>query len=196
MKYTRSLAALSLFLVPTLAHAHPGHAGHEVGGIGWGLVHPFTGLDHILAMVAVGLWAVQRGGRSLWALPLTFVAAMALGGVLGMQGLQLPMVEPLVVASVLALGAMVAFSARLPMAASAAIVAVSALFHGQAHGAEMPANGAGWMTVLGFVSATAALHALGILGGLGMQRVARSSALRMAGAAICAGAVLIAFGVL
>lgn len=195
MKYTRTLAVLVSILAPSLAHAHPGHAGHEVGGIGWGLMHPFTGLDHLLAMVAVGLWAVQLRGRALWALPAAFVSAMALGGALGLPGVQMPMVEPLVLSSVLVLGAMVAFSARLPLAASAGIVAVSALFHGQAHGAEMPAVD-GWLPIVGFVISTAALHALGIFGGLALQRLSVQRALRFAGAAICLGAVLLGAGVI
>lgn len=196
MKHTRTLALLAFALVPSLAQAHPGHAGHDITGIGWGLAHPFTGLDHLLAMVAVGLWAVQLRGRALWALPLTFVGAMSLGGALGMAGVAMPAVEPFLLISVLALGALIAFAVRLPLLAAMGVVALSALFHGQAHGTEMPAGANGWLTAGGFVLATTLLHTAGVVGGLGLQRLAESRALRVAGAAIFAAAVLLGAGVL
>lgn len=193
MKHAR--LALALTLVPSLAHAHPGH-GAEVGGIGWGLAHPFTGIDHILAMIAVGLWAVQIGKRALWLLPLSFVSAMAAGAALGMNRAPLPFIEPAILASVIGLGAVVAFAARLPLGVSAAAVAVAAVFHGQAHGIEIPTNAAGFQTVMGFILATALLHAAGVAGGLGLQRISQHRAIRVAGAAIVSVAVLIGFGVL
>ena len=193
MKHAR--LAFALALVPTLAHAHPGH-GAEIGGIGWGLAHPFTGLDHILAMVAVGLWAVQLGKRALWLLPLSFVSAMAAGAALGMSGVRLPFVEPAILASVTGLGAVIAFAARLPLGASAAAVAVAALFHGQAHGSEMPAGTAGFQTVFGFIIATALLHACGVVGGLTLQRFAQHRVIRVAGVAIFSAAILIGLGVI
>ncbi len=193
MKHAR--LAFALALVPTLAHAHPGH-GAGTGGIGWGLAHPFTGLDHILAMVAVGLWAVQLGKRALWLLPVSFVSAMTAGAALGMSGVQLPFVEPAILASVIGLGAVIAFAARLPLGASAAAVALAALFHGQAHGSEIPAGTAGFQTMLGVIIATALLHALGVAGGLGLQRIAQHGVIRVAGAAILSVAVLIGLGVL
>ncbi len=193
--FTKSRLALALALVPTLAHAHPGHA-HEIGGIGWGLAHPFTGLDHILAMVAVGLWAVQLGKRALWVLPLTFVSAMAGGAALGMGGVRMPFVEPAILASAIGLGALVAFAARLPLGASAALVAVAALFHGHAHGSEMPANASGLLTAAGFVLATALLHTAGIAGGLTLQSIAQQRVIRAAGVAIFSAAVLLGLGVL
>ena len=186
MKFVR--LALAFALVPTFAHAHPGH-GAEIGGIGWGLAHPFTGIDHILAMVAVGLWAVQLGRRALWLLPLCFVGAMTMGAALGMSGVTLPLVQPAIFASVLVLGALVAFAARLPLGASAALVSVAALFHGQAHGTEMAASGSGMMALLGLAMSTAALHAAGVSGGIGL---ARQQVLRFAGAAIVVAAL--AFG--
>ena len=193
MKHAR--LALALSLVPALAHAHPGH-GAEVGGIGWGLAHPFTGLDHILAMIAVGLWAVQLGKRALWLLPLSFVGAMAAGAALGISGVQLPFVEPAILASVIALGAVVALAARLPLGVSVVAVAVAALFHGQAHGGEILSNAAGFQTVMGVVIATAVLHMLGVAGALGLQRIAQSRVIRVAGATILSVAVLIGLGVL
>ena len=193
MKLSR--LAFALALMPTLAHAHPGH-GAGTGGIGWGLAHPFTGLDHILAMIAVGLWAVQLGKRALWVLPLSFVSAMAAGAALGMGGVSLPFVEPAILASVIVLGALVAFATRLPLGASAALVAVAALFHGQSHGSEMPADASGFLAALGFVIATAMLHASGILAGLMLQGIAQQRIIRAAGVAILSTAVLLGLGVL
>lgn len=193
MKHAR--LALALAIVPTLAHAHPGH-GAGSGGIGWGLWHPFTGFDHLLAMVAVGLWAVQMGKRALWLLPLSFVSAMAAGATLGMNGIRLPLVEPAILASVIILGSLVAFATRLPLGAAAATVAVAALFHGQAHGSELPLESAGFQAVIGFTLTTALLHALGVAGGFGLQRIAQQRAARAAGAAIVAVGVLFGFGVL
>ncbi len=193
MKHIR--LAFALALVPALAHAHPGH-GAETGGIGWGLAHPFTGLDHILAMIAVGLWAVQIGKRALWLLPLSFVSAATLGAALGMGGMRLPFVEPAILASVIGLGALVAFAARLPLGVSTAVVAVAAFFHGQAHGSEMPASASGLQAIAGFIIATATLHGIGVAGGLALQRSARHRAIRTAGAVIFSAAVLIGLGVL
>jgi urease accessory protein len=195
MKYTRTLIVAAFALAPTLAHAHPGHAGHDDGGIGWGLLHPLTGLDHLLAMIAVGLWAVQLGGRALWLLPTAFLGAMTLGGAFGLAGAQLPFVEPMILASVLVLGALIAFAARLPLGLSAGIVALGAFFHGQAHGAEMSAGAGAWFAALGVLLATALLHGAGIGAGLTLQRVSRSRALRFAGATILVAAVLLVAGV-
>ena len=193
MKLSR--LAFALALMPTLAHAHPGH-GAGTGGIGWGLAHPFTGLDHILAMIAVGLWAVQLGRRALWVLPLSFVSAMAAGAALGMGGVSLPFVEPAILASGIVLGALVAFATRLPLGASAALVAVAALFHGQSHGSEMPADASGFLSALGFVIATAMLHASGILAGLILRGIAQQHVIRAAGVAILSAAILLGLGVL
>lgn len=192
---SRLALALALAFIPALAHAHPGH-GAEAGGIGWGLAHPFTGLDHILTMAAVGLWAVQLGKRALWVLPLSFVSAMAAGAALAMSGVRMPFVEPAILAGAIGLGALVAFAARLPLAASAALVAVPALFHGQAHGSEMPAAASGLLAAAGFILATAVLHALGVAGGLALQRIAQHRVLRIAGVAIFSAAILIGLGVI
>ena len=190
-----SRLAFALALVPTLAHAHPGH-GAATGGIGWGLVHPFTGLDHILAMIAVGLWAVQLGKRALWVLPLSFVSAMAAGASLGIGGLSLPFVEPAILASIIVLGALIASATRLPLGASATLVAVAAFFHGQSHGIEMPANASGILTAAGFLIATTMLHASGILAGLMLRGIAQQRIIRAAGVAIFSAAILLGLGVL
>ncbi len=181
----------ALLLVPTLAHAHP---GHDVTGFAHGFSHPLSGLDHLLAMLAVGLWAAQMGGRARWAVPATFVGVMALGGALGMAGMHLPMVESGIAASVLVLGLLIAASARLPLAAAVPLVGLFAIFHGYAHGAEMPSSISGFAYAVGFMLATAALHAAGIGFGMGIQRVTSAPIVRFAGAAIAVVGVAIAAG--
>jgi urease accessory protein len=195
MKSLRFPLPLAITLIPTFAHAHPGH-GAETGGIGWGLAHPFMGLDHMLAMIAVGLWAVQLGKRALWLLPLSFVSAMAVGTALGMSGVRLPLVEPAILASVIGLGALIAFAARVPLGASVAMVAFAALFHGQPHGVEIQLGASALPPAAGLVLSSALLHAIGVAMGLALQRSAHSLAIRVAGASILSAAVLIGFGVI
>jgi len=156
-------AALTvLLLLPAVALAHPSHAA--------GFVHPFVGLDHLLAMITVGLWAAQLGGRWTWAVPLAFVGSMLVGGALGFAGLHLHFVEPMIAASVLILGLAVSLRVRLRWSALA-LVGAFAVFHGVAHATEMPADASTLIYALGFVSATALLHAAGV--GLGMLPHAR-----------------------
>ena len=188
-----SSALLALILLPTFAHAHP---GHDAGSFSQGFAHPLLGLDHLLAMLAIGLWAVQLGGRALWLVPASFVAAMAAGGALGVAGLNLPLMEQGIVASVLILGLLVAAAVRLPLVASVALVALFSVFHGFAHGSEMPANAQGLFYSLGFVLATALLHASGIAAGLMTRRLAQSRWIQAAGGAIALCAVLLAFEVI
>ncbi len=183
--FQRVLPLSLLFLLPSLAQAHPGMPGHT-HGFENGLLHPLTGLDHICAMVAVGLWAAQRGGRALWLVPATFVSVMILGGVLGMGAAQIPFVEQGIAASVLVLGIFIAAAVRLPLAASMAIVALFALFHGYAHGAEMPATASGLNYGIGFIAATASLHLCGIGLGVAAQRFASAQFIRYLGGAIAA----------
>lgn len=189
-------AALLLVVLPSLASAHP--APGPAHGILHGFGHPLSGWDHLLAMVAVGLWAVQRGGRAVWTLPLTFVATMLVGGALGMAGIGLAGVELGVVASVLVLGALVAFAVRLPLAACGAIVAVFALFHGAAHGMEMPAGTGAAAYAAGFAAATALLHLAGALFATGAHRLLKDRPelwVRVAGASIStAGLLFMALG--
>jgi urease accessory protein len=182
---------LATLMVPSLAHAHVGVG--ETSGFLQGLGHPLSGLDHICAMIAVGLWAAQMGGRSIWAVPLTFVGVMALGGFLGMMGVNLPLVETGIIISVLALGVFVAASVRLPLVASVTLVGLFAAFHGHAHGSEMPAAASGLAYATGFIVATALLHALGIGLGITIQRLARPQIVRFAGIAIalCGGYLLL-----
>lgn len=179
----KSLLIIALFaLAPVLAHAH--HLPGEARGFASGLSHPLLGWDHLLAMVAVGLWATQLGGRALWLVPSAFVALMTVGGALGMARVPVPMVEAGILASVLVLGLLIAAAARLPLLGAMALVGLFAIFHGYAHGAEMPAAASGFSYGAGFVLATAALHACGIGLGLLARKYTSAPALRFAGAAI------------
>lgn len=157
-------AAAALTLLPQLAYAHTG-AG-AVHGFSHGFAHPLGGLDHLLAMVTVGIFAWQLGGRAVWAVPATFVGLMAVGGALGVSGIDVPFVELGIALSVTVLGGVVAFGLKAPLAAAMAMVGFFAIFHGHAHGAEMPADASGLAYGLGFMVATAGLHLAGI--GLGM----------------------------
>ena len=187
---TKSLSSLLkgfvlLAAIPAIASAHPGHDGDH--GFGWdfsgGFAHPLGGCDHILAMIAVGLWATQLGGRARWLVPAAFVSVMTIGAVLGHGGFEIAGTEQAVAASVLVLGPLVATAARFPVALSITIVGVFSLFHGIAHGAEMPATAAGFEYGLGFVLATTLLHAAGI--GIGQVTAKGSSFIpQTAGAAI------------
>lgn len=171
---------------PVLAHTF-GAAG---AGLGAGLVHPFLGLDHLLAMVAVGLWAAQQGGAATWRVPGAFVAVMALGGLFGMAGAPLPAVEFGIAGSVLLFGILVALSARLPTGAAMALVGFFALFHGHAHGTELPQTASPALYSLGFVLATISLHGVGVATALIARRSLRqtSGAWMRAGGAVIAGA--------
>ena len=173
-------ALLAGLLASSAAMAHTGvHAG---GGFLAGFTHPFIGLDHLLAMVAVGIWAVQLGGRCLPALPVAFVTFMAVGAAVGAAGMPLHQVEGVVAFSVLALGIVVGLSARLAWYWAIPLVATFALFHGHAHGAEMPEFAAPWLYFAGFLIATAVLHAGGVAAGISLK--ARSGILRLGGAVI------------
>ncbi|MFO2463294.1 HupE/UreJ family protein [Pseudomonas sp. 15FMM2] len=158
MSLNKLFAALALLLTPAIALAHPGHGDN---GLMAGIGHPLGGLDHLLAMLAVGLWAAQQHGAARWALPCTFVGTMLVGGLLGFDGLALPALESGIAASVLALGLAVALAIRPPVAVAVAATALFALFHGVAHGLELPHMSSPWTYALGFVGATAALHAAG-----------------------------------
>ena len=177
-------------LLPSFAYAHVGVG--EASGFMYGLAHPAGGLDHVCAMLAVGLWAAQMGGRSVWVVPLTFVSVMALGGALPMLGISLPFVEQGIVLSVLLLGVLIAAAVRLPLWLSSSMVGLFALWHGHAHGAEMPELASGIGYALGFMLATALLHAIGVAFGLGMQRWARERAIHAAGAGIALCGVYLA----
>ena len=178
------VAALAVVFGPSVASAHVGVG--PVHDLLHGMEHPLTGLDHLAAMLAVGIWAAQLGGRSLWVVPLSFVAVMALGGVLGMTGVYLPLVEPGIVVSLIMLGILVATATRLPLALSALIVGAFALAHGYAHGAEIPSATSGFTYAAGFILMTVAIHATGVGFGLLTKRAHASQLQRLAGAAVAA----------
>lgn len=175
---------------PTAALAHTGHGA--TSGFDHGLAHPLSGADHLLAMVLVGLFAWQLGGRARWLVPASFVTVMALGGIAGAAGLPLPFVETGIALSVVALGAIVAFGARPPVAAAMGLVGLFAIFHGYAHGAEMPENAGGLAYATGFLCATALLHGAGLAAGALGERFGTVT-IRAAGLlAAVAGSVLLA----
>ncbi|MCS0495502.1 HupE/UreJ family protein [Ancylobacter sp. MQZ15Z-1] len=175
----RAVLAGGFALVPALAFAHPGH-GPAVG-FAHGFLHPVSGLDHVLAMVAVGIFAAQLGGRAIWAVPASFVALMAAGGFLGMSGIGLPLVELGIALSIIVLGGTVALGRKdWPLGAAMALVGFFALFHGHAHGAEMPVDASGLEYAAGFMAATAALHAAGIGLALSIGKLSEARAPRLA----------------
>jgi urease accessory protein len=186
---------LPIVLVCALAAAAPAlaHIGQgEAGGFASGFTHPLLGLDHVIAMVAVGLWGVFLGAPAIWVLPIVFPLVMALGGAFGVIGLPLPGVETGIALSAIVLGLCVLLALKPPLPVAAAIVGVFAIFHGYAHGAEMPESSSAVTFALGFVIATGLLHLAGILfGGLARWDAGRI-AVRTAGGliALAGGAFL------
>lgn len=172
-------------LLPSAAFAHAGHI--DGNAFLSGLNHPISGADHVLAMLAVGLWAAGLGGRALWALPASFVSAMVVGGALGAFGVALPMVEPMILASIIVLGAAVGLALRLPLPAMLAAVALFGAAHGFAHGAEGPSTGLA-IYAFGFGAATMALHLAGIAIGRGVPALI----LRASGAAVASAGLALA----
>lgn len=175
----RLITTCTLVAAAGTASAHPFHGAG--GGLVAGIVHPFLGIDHLLAMVAVGVWAAQLGGRWRWAVPLAFVTTMLAGGALGFLGISLRLTEPLVAASVLVLGLLIALRVRLQWMGPG-LAAGFALFHGLAHAAALPGSASALAYAAGFVAATAALHAAGI--GLGVWMRSSILAARLAGAPV------------
>ncbi len=183
---SKSVLALSLLVVlPNLAEAHILLGTSH--GFTAGFLHPLTGWDHLLAMFAVGLWAAQHRGRALWLIPLSFVSVMLVGGILGVAGVSVPGAELAIAISVLILGGLVATMTRFRPTLSVAVVGLFAIFHGYAHGHEMPAAAAALPFSVGFLVATALLHGLGLATGLVLQEKPR--VLQWAGAAIAASSV-------
>ena len=174
----------AIALLPQAALAHPGH-GAALGAEA-GFLHPLMGADHVLAMVAVGLLAALRGGRALWALPLSFLALMSVGAGLGMAGVALPYAETGIALSIVVFGLAAIVGLRAPVALLAGLVGAFALFHGYAHGAEMPETASGLSFGLGFLAATALLHAAGIGLGLAAGRLGASRAAPVLGAGVAA----------
>jgi urease accessory protein len=167
-------------LTPLLAHTQ----GGEAAGLLSGLQHPVSGLDHILAMVAVGLWGAQLGAPAVWLLPVTFPMVMAFGGMLGLMGVPLPGAEVGIALSALALGVVVGGEVKPPLWVAAGLVGFFAIFHGHAHGTELPPGADGLLYSIGFVVATGCLHLTGIGIGLVHRWRAGRVALRCAGAGV------------
>jgi len=169
---------------PNVAHAHVD--GGEAAGFVTGLQHPWSGLDHILAMIAVGLWGAQLGGRALWMLPIAFPMMMAMGAMMGLVGIPVPGVEIGIALSAIGLGAMVLAEVRAKLGIAIFMVGVFAVFHGHAHGTELPEGQSGLLYSMGFVIATGCLHGLGIALGLFHKMPAGKWAVRLAGTFISA----------
>jgi urease accessory protein len=177
-------AAVTTFVIffvfaPAAALAHPGHDG--AGGLMHGLAHPVTGIDHVLAMIAVGVLAAQYGGRALWLVPTSFLVAMAAAGAIGMAGIPVKIVEAGICLSVVVLGLMIAFQIKPPRLVAMVVVGFFALFHGYAHGSEMPNGLVGLSFAAGFLVATALLLGAGVGLGLLLQRRTLSRRLIQAG---------------
>jgi len=191
-------AALALLSLAQPVLAHPGHPEHTdtLSMLADGLLHPLTGPDHLLAMLAVGVWSalVYPSIKRAIALPLAFSTIVLLGALLGMAGLSIPLVEPLIMASLLVLGLMLAGMAKLPLPLGAGLVAVFAFFHGAAHGMELPEGGTAFLFVLGFMVSTLLIHCIGMVAGAILtQRHAWPA--RLAGAGIASyGAILMLAG--
>lgn len=187
---TKFLITIFLLTASSAAFAHP---GHDVSGFAAGLMHPFSGMDHLLAMVAVGLWAAQgntgkNGRRIVWLLPATFMTMLAVGAGIAMQWQSLPLVEAGIATSVLALGLLIALAMQLPASLSIAVTGLFGLLHGYAHGLELPASAAPAEYALGFLAATASLHLGGIAAGVA-TRDRYASLAKMLGVVIAAGGV-------
>lgn len=174
------IAAITGMSLTSVAAAHSGHGDSLAAGI----AHPFLGLDHALAMLAVGLWAYHLGSRARVLVPASFVALMALGGGLAIAGVVIPFEEIGIASSVLLLGALVAFMVRVPAFAAAALAGIFAVFHGYAHVIEMPVQQIQWAYVTGFVCATAALHLIGM--GIAVRLKKQQMLLRMTGVSVAA----------
>ena len=178
----RRIALIAAALAPAIAFAHE-ETGQAAGFLA-GLLHPVTGVDHVLAMISVGLWGAVLGPPAIWVLPVAFPLVMALGGLMGLLGIPLPGVEIGIALSAIVLGTMVLAEARPPIWLAALIVAVFAVFHGHAHGRELPEGTSALLYSLGFVIATGLLHAVGILLGAAYRWPAGRRGLRVAGAGV------------
>jgi len=194
MNKPRFITCLALLLLTQAAHAHSDHGA--AGGFVSGLTHPVTGPDHVVAMVAVGLWGAFLGKRAMWALPVIFPMVMALGGALGVLGVPLPFVEAGIALSGVVLGLMVLFVVKPPLWVAAALVGIFAVFHGHAHGTELPESASPLTYAIGFVISTGLLHLCGIGFGMLTKWPAGVIAVRGGGAVIAVIGALFLFGVL
>lgn len=186
-KFPPRLIPLIFLAAAPLAQAHPGHGPADFAT---GFVHPFTGWDHLLAMVAVGLWAAQMGRSALWTMPAAFVGSMATGAWMGIAGFAPSGVEWWIMSSVFVLGLLIAGAIRIPLAAGLGIAALAGFFHGVAHGMEMPLQSDSIRFLAGMVVATVLLHSIGVATGVMAGRKS-PSILRLAGAGIAAAGVVL-----
>jgi len=180
-KFISPLVVILLF--PSLVHAHES-TSYDIGFVS-GLSHPVLGFDHLLAMIAVGILSAQMGGKAIWKVPLTFILVMLIGGLLGMNGVPLFSVELGIAVSVLALGIALAAEKKLPIMLAMIFVGFFALFHGHAHGSEMPLLAEPALYACGFVAGTAGIHIAGVIIGLITQKFKQGpQLLRYVGASI------------
>jgi urease accessory protein len=188
--------ALAATLLAVTASAAQAHTGHPIDSAGAGALHPLTGLDHLLAMLGVGIWAAHIGAtgerRATWLVPASFVVVMALGAVVAMSGAKLPLAEAGIIGSVVLIGLLIASTPKLPLWAPMAVVALFAFCHGFAHGAEMPASSSALAYGAGFLAATIALHVAGIAIGLAARHLAGIWGLRVLGSAMALGGLALA----
>jgi len=187
------LVGCAVYALP--AFAHTGEAAGFSGGFVSGFLHPIFGWDHVIAMVAVGLWGAFLGAPAIWILPVVFPMVMAFGGALGVLGVPIPAVETGIAASAVVLGALIALAVRSPLWMAAIIVGTFAIFHGHAHGTELPSAANPIAYSIGFVIATGLLHLCGIAFGLLVGRPGGTAAVRTGGAAIAVAGVAFLFGV-
>lgn len=189
-----TLSLITLAALPRLAFAHAGHSYVE-GGFAEGFAHPLTGLDHLIAMLAIGLWASQVGGRAIVWLPVTFISAMLIGAGIAYSGANLPLIESGIIASLLVIGLLIAAAAKLPMFAGVIITAAFAFFHGAAHGQESGGSSPA-LFAFGALIATTLLHIAGVV--IGSMLKARSSEIlvRITGGTIATTGLLLIIGVL
>ncbi|MEO7558109.1 MAG: HupE/UreJ family protein [Gammaproteobacteria bacterium] len=180
---------LSVVLLSFTQSAFAHTSGAEGASFYQGFIHPLLGLDHLLAMLAVGIWAAQIGGRARWLVPAAFLALLALGGGIGMLGWPLPQVELGIVGSVVVFGLLIAGAAKMPLWLSMGVAGLFALFHGHAHGAEMPQAATPWLYALGFLLTTVILHGLGVIVGTANQYRWPARLLRIGGVGLSAAGV-------
>jgi len=186
------LTVLLLAPVTAWAHVESGQAGGFVSG----LSHPVSGLDHVLAMIAVGLWGAQLGAPAVWLLPVAFPMMMAFGGMLGLMGIPVPGIEVGIAVSGIVLGALILAEKKMPLIAALLIIAFFAIFHGHAHGTELEAGQNAMLYSLGFVICTGTLHGIGIAMGLVHRWQFGRLALRGAGSLVLAGGMFFLWGAL
>ena len=189
---TRSLMTILLLVAVQPLAAHT--TGGVIGGLGSGLGHPFIGIDHLLAMLAVGMWAYQLGGSSVWKIPLAFVVTLLAGAGIGLAGLSLPFIEPMIAASVMVFGLLIAMRYRVAPVLACLMVALFALFHGYAHGIEMPLATSPLTYVAGFSIATIGLHGLGVMLAYVIHRTTHTMLLRVGGMGLASTGLLLLLG--